>query len=72
MARKRVARREPRGRKPCGQKAKGEGTARPEEKEAGESEATLGLEGDADEDPETGPVVGSGLAGPLEVEGGGR
>ncbi|XP_016065360.1 PREDICTED: DNA repair protein complementing XP-C cells [Miniopterus natalensis] len=34
MARKRVARREPRGRKPCGQKAKGEGTARPEEKEA--------------------------------------
>lgn len=58
MARKRAAGRVPRRREPRGQKAKGE------EKEAGESEAKLDLEGDAEEDPEAGPGAGAGAGRP--------
>lgn len=61
MPRKRVAGKAPRGRGLRGRKAKDE------EKEAGESEAQLGLGGDAGEDPEAGLGVGSGEAGSLEV-----
>lgn len=49
MAPKRSAGRAPRGRKLRGQKAKGEGKARREEKEAGMSQAELGLVGRVEE-----------------------
>ena len=56
MARKRAVCKESRGHEPRSQKAKGRSTARREE-EAGESEAKLGLGGDA----EGGPAAGLGF-----------
>lgn len=67
MARKRAAGGELRGRELRSQKAKGESTARREEKEEGESEAEPCLGRDGEGGPEAGVGAGCGEAGFLEV-----
>lgn len=69
MARKRAVCKESRGHEPRSQKAKGRSTAQREEKEAGESEAKLGLGADAEGDPAAGLGFGERGVRPVEMWG---